>query len=118
MSKANRQPPAPITALVTARAGYDVRVLLMMPLAPKGSTTAQRLVHNRKRDAWLSATGHRLAAEIKIMNLDVGAWMAVDAQDATVTCELGAKTDVSVVQCLVGDALAALKIPFEHRAEG
>jgi hypothetical protein len=96
---------------VYTRAGYHVRACIVIE---RIGTRDQQPADKAHR----AAAAYRLAAQIALMNVDVGACIAidVDAHEGHLTLEMGEHTDTSVVQCLMGDALTALRLPFEHRA--
>jgi len=93
---------APVSARVTFAPG-TVTALIVLPVA-KGMAAQQRA----ERDALIAAHAYRLAAEICMLNADVGACIAIDtlnAYDGRVTLEMAEGQDETVVQALMADAL-------------
>ncbi len=102
---------APVSALVTIE---DASVTVQLEM-PKG-------LDNAHRDALIGAHAYRLAAEICMLNADVGARIALDttrARIGRIVIEMTAAQNATAVETLVADALKFERIASRTmRTEG
>lgn len=98
-----------ITARCSTHAqGDHVRAVLSSPALPNHATRTLR----REREAHITAAAYRLAAEITILNVDLMCAIAIDVHwhDGVVTLELAKDQRIELVERLLQDALAKLRI--------
>lgn len=99
--------PSPTISASVQTAPCSVHVHVVLPVMKRPTPRLRS-----ERQALSAATIYRLAGEITAQNVDVGASIALDLHphDGFLKVETTEDQDITVVRCLVADAMAALRI--------